>query len=115
MHTHDWGIVVPLANDVVYGSYAMIDPLGMFFQSTPQAYFRSAHSNFGVGVVEVSREVLLDGEEYDRRGSVIRAFPPRSIAGGRPTRARTSGSFAGGLRSGSARRDVPNDHESEAG
>jgi len=79
-HSHLKGVLVPEDNDLMRGSYAMIDPLGRFFQSTPEGYVRSAHSILEVGVERALLEVGLDREKYERRGGDLRAFGWRKIA-----------------------------------
>jgi len=80
LHSHLQGILVAEDNDLMRGSYVMIDPLGRFFQSTPQGYVRSSHSILEVGVERAFLEVTLDWDKYERRGGDERAFGVRRIA-----------------------------------
>lgn len=73
-HSHLRDVLVAEDNDMMRGSYAMIDPVGRFFQSTPNGYIRSQHSILEVGVPQALSEVDLDWEKYDRRGGDARAF-----------------------------------------
>jgi radical S-adenosyl methionine domain-containing protein 2 len=73
-HRQFEGIWAPENNELMRGSYAMIDPLGRFFQSKPSGYVRSTHSILDVGVEEAFREVDLDWGKYERRGGDRRAF-----------------------------------------
>jgi radical S-adenosyl methionine domain-containing protein 2 len=79
-HDHLREIMAPEDNDLMRGSYAMIDPLGRFFQSTPQGYLRSQHSIVEVGVEQAFREAGLDWDKYERRGGDARAFGGRKVA-----------------------------------
>jgi radical S-adenosyl methionine domain-containing protein 2 len=73
-HRQFEGIWAPEDNELMRGSYAMIDPLGRFFQSTPRGYLRSTHSILDVGVHEALQEIHIDWGKYDRRGGDRRAF-----------------------------------------
>lgn len=74
-YPHLRDVLVSEDNDTMRGSYAMVDPLGRFFQSTTSGYVRSKHSILDVGVTRALDEAGLDWERYDRRGGDDRAFP----------------------------------------
>lgn len=76
-HSQYAEIWAPEDNDLMRGSYAMIDPLGRFFQSTPEGYVRSEHSIVEVGAEAAFAEVGLSWEKYARRGGDDRAFGAR--------------------------------------
>jgi radical S-adenosyl methionine domain-containing protein 2 len=78
-HSHLTDLLVSEDNDLMRGSYAMIDPLGRFFQSTPRGYVRSQHSILEVGVRGALAEVSLDWSKYDARGGDERAFGGRRV------------------------------------
>ena len=73
-HAHLSDLLVPEDNDVMRGSYAMVDPVGRFFQSTPTGYARSRHSILDVGVEAALAEVPISWVKYDARGGDARAF-----------------------------------------
>jgi radical S-adenosyl methionine domain-containing protein 2 len=78
-HSHFKEIWAPEDNDLMRGSYAMIDPLGRFFQSTSTGYIRSTHSILEVGVQAALAEVELDWGKYQKRGGDERAFGARGV------------------------------------
>ncbi len=73
-------IWAPEDNDLMRGSYAMIDPLGRFFQSGPEGYVRGQHSILEVGVERALAEIPFDRNKYYARGGDARAFGGRRIA-----------------------------------
>lgn len=79
-HAHLRDLMVAEDNDLMRGSYAMVDPLGRFFQSTPEGYVRSRHSMLEVGVEAALAEIGLDWGRYNRRGGDERAFRGRMVA-----------------------------------
>lgn len=79
-HSQFADIWAPEDNDLMRGSYAMVDALGRFFQSTPEGYVRSEHSILEVGAEAAFAEVGLGWEKYRVRGGDQRAFGVRSVA-----------------------------------
>ena len=60
-------LVVPEDNDLMTGSYVMIDPAGCFFDNTKGSHAYS-HPILEAGVAGVLQEVKIDPEKFDRRG-----------------------------------------------
>ena len=55
------------SNDVMRGSYAMLDALGRFYDSTEGCYTYSSHSILDVGVHEAWTEVCFDYSKFYQR------------------------------------------------
>lgn len=79
-HSHLWDLLVPENNETMRESYAMIDPMGRFFQNTPVGYVRSSRSILEVGVEQALADVPLNWAKYDARGGDYRACVARRVA-----------------------------------
>ena len=58
--------VVPESNDLMTGSYVMVDPAGRFFDNASGAHTYS-RPIFEVGVEEAFRQVLVDSRRFQSR------------------------------------------------
>ena len=61
--------IVPENNDLMTGSYLMIDPAGRFFDNTMGRYTYSSRI-LDVGIEVALREVSVDPKTFDRRGGL---------------------------------------------
>ena len=59
--------VIPESNDLMTGSYVMIDPTGRFFDNTKGIYTYS-HLILQVGVTDALQDVKIDPEKFGTRG-----------------------------------------------
>ena len=62
-------VVVPESNDLMTGSYLMVDPAGRFFDNLAGTYVYSRPIN-QVGVDAALREVAIDTEKFGLRGGL---------------------------------------------
>ena len=60
-------LVVPEGNDLMTGSYVMIDPMGCFFDNT-QGRYAYSRPILKVGVVGALRAIKIEPEVFDKRG-----------------------------------------------
>jgi len=58
---------IPESNDLMYGSYAMVDPAGRFFDSTTGCY-RYSEPILLVGLLEAFSQVAFSNEKFEERG-----------------------------------------------
>ena len=66
----DYGVrVVPEANDLMTGSYVMVDPAGRFFDNTSGAHTYS-RPILKVGVEEAIRDISVDAQRFLERGGL---------------------------------------------
>ena len=59
--------VVPESNDLMTGSYVMIDPTGRFFDNTKYSYTYS-RPILQVGILSALQDVTINPEKFDMRG-----------------------------------------------
>lgn len=71
--------VVPEDNDLMTGSYVMVDPMGRFYDNVDGRY-RYGRPILRAGVEEALRDVKIDAEAFERRGGRYewRAGPPEA-------------------------------------
>ena len=62
-------VVVPEDNDLMTGSYVMIDPAGRFFDNVAGTHVYSCPIN-QVGVYAALREVTIDTDKFGSRGGL---------------------------------------------
>ncbi len=62
-------VVVPESNDLMTGSYVMVDPAGRFFDNVAGTHVYSRPMN-QVGVHAALREVLIDTDKFGLRGGL---------------------------------------------
>lgn len=60
-------VVIPEDNDMMTGSYAMVDPLGRFFDNVDGRYSYS-RPILEVGVVDALKDVRIDADRFEGRG-----------------------------------------------
>ena len=60
-------VAIPESNTLMYGSYAMVDPSGRFFDSTTGRY-RYSEPILSVGVPEAFGQVSFSVEKFEERG-----------------------------------------------
>ena len=60
-------VVVPESNDLMTGSYVMVDPMGRFFDNTRGVHTYSRPILL-LGVTEALSDVSIDPERFERRG-----------------------------------------------
>ena len=60
-------VVIPEDNDMMTGSYAMVDPLGRFFDNVDGRYSYS-RPILKVGVVDALKDVRIDADRFEGRG-----------------------------------------------
>ena len=60
-------VVIPEDNDMMTGSYAMVDPLGRFFDNVDGRYSYS-RPILKVGVVDALKDVRIDIDRFEKRG-----------------------------------------------
>lgn len=70
---------VPEDNDLMTGSYVMVDPMGRFYDNVDGRY-RYGRPILQAGVEEALRDVKIDAEAFERRGGRYgwRAGPPEA-------------------------------------
>lgn len=87
--------VVPEDNDLMIGSYVMVDPMGRFYDNVDGRH-RYSRPMLRAGVGEALRDVKIDAEAFERRGGRYgwRTGPPEAAARAHPDVAGRSGEQA---------------------